>query len=245
MKTITRLLPTILIPLLITSCGVQSGSRSGVKEYNISVVPSHNLDTAPGFLDGSEPIPRAAFPAKVVSSSISGGITTATLQLQPASDEWKVNGRIINPATGRVIPHPSQITVSSKKLSPVFLENMESVEIAIAGRHKGKVCMLNLSEDIHAIELRPLDSGKTLLTAKNPKTGKIYTVTLDRARQDDGAKLGHMSAANGNSGKIYFSDGQTSVSLDSQGWVLWVGPAGPGGSDYSYLETNSARGEFD
>ncbi|MGJ8645093.1 MAG: hypothetical protein ACSHX9_16955 [Luteolibacter sp.] len=259
MSILTRFLPALLIPLLITSCNVSDdvrsaaretfgsrseifSSRSGLKDIHLSINSNHNLDSAPRDFSGA-----VSFPAKLISSSTSAsGVTSATLQLSPAID----GSHIDTPAKYRVIPNPGVITVSSKKLTQAVLENMESVDITATGRAKGKACSLTLSKDIHATELLPLKSGKTLLTAVNPRTGKTYQVTLDRARHDDGGKVGYKSVKNGDTSefhprKIYFSDGATDVTLSSDGLVLWIGPAGPGGSDYSYLDTQSARGEFD
>lgn len=255
MKVITQLLPTVLIPLLITSCAAPSGSLPGVKDIQISVKSTHNLDSAPGYSDGSGYIKRVSFPAKLVSSSTSAnGVTTATLQLQPATDGANIYGEMI-PAKNRVIPNPSQITVSSKKLSQAILTNMESVDIAPIGRHQGKVCILTMSDNIYATGIKRLGSGKTLLTVRGGK----YQITLDDfGSYGPGADLewkpgtsdefrtwqASTSSWTGNP-KLYFGDGGASVFLDGKGWHLEGNGAGPGGSDYSYLETNSSRGEFD
>lgn len=253
MKNIPSYLTALLILLLISGCAVSSGSLRGVKDIRLPVKSDHNLDTAPGYHDGSGMIERVLFPAKLVSSTTSSnGVTTATIQLSPATDGdelWDI------PAKYRIIPNPSQITVRSKKLSRTLLANMEGVSIASIGRHKGNVCLLKMSDDIYATEIKPLASGKTLLTVRNGQ----YQVTLDdfgrygrggdlewkRGTSDEFRAWQASTSSWKGKPKLYFGDGGASVFLDGKGWHLEGNGAGPGGSDYSYLETNSARGEFD
>jgi hypothetical protein len=229
------------------------------KEIHLTIKSNHDLDTAPGYWNGDEYIENVDFPAKFISSSTAqDGTTIATFQLLPADDSDEFENI---PAKFRIIPNPAQITVSSKKLSKEIAENVEGISIAPLGRYQGKACMLCLSSSVNATEARRLESGKIQITAFNTKTRASYTVALDeftaagtgiaaewKVEEPDGdLQKNRQAPASKWKGNpyLFFGDGGATVFLYSKGWHLEGNGAGPGGTDYSYLETNSARGEFD
>jgi hypothetical protein len=229
------------------------------KDIQLPIKSTHDLDNLPEFSEEDINTQFVSFPATMISTTVShNGIASVILQLHTATDGDPSEDI---PAKYRVVPNPSQITVSSKKLNQLLARNINYVSIASTGRYKQKIVNVTISDDIFATEAHRLASGKTQLTAFNPKTRDTFTVALDNfgdfgpggAREwkvgesdEEFYRIWQPSTSSWK-GKpyLYFGDGGGSLYFGDAGWCLGGNPAGPDGADYSYLETNSSRGEFD
>jgi hypothetical protein len=219
---------------------IQEPPASGLKEYTVEIRRSSTLSeiTSGGGIE---------FKARCVSMSSDG--LTADLELQPAYGGHRgglIGSDYVKDATQRVTPVISSggnvISVTSRKLAGIPMSSLRYlvVEVSASGPDKGSVTGLHFHVSGEAlVKCAKTSSGKYLTTFR--QGGSTFTMTLDRLNgfQDGEGNSRH------NDPQRWSGELGTLVYLSKNEWLAEGIPAGPDGADFSFLETKTARGDFD
>ncbi len=259
MNSITRILTALV--LILSGCtssprksasspspAVKLQPLPGIEDIYFDVQREHNLDATP-------PVPQITITTE--SGSYQGrayvefnctvlgtttapdGSTVVELKPKPTFDGSGFPGVSIEEACvlskHRIIASQPSIFVRSKKLAGIPLADLFTrVIIAGTGPNKGQVCRLEVGEP-EAKSIIKLPSGKFLATYVNQKSATTFKMVVDRT--DDYIQNYPGYLQRGDVGAL--------LMLDGDGWLLENQPAGPGGADYSFLDTKKKRGGFD
>jgi hypothetical protein len=244
---------TLLAPLfaaLITSCSVPpgggSGSIRGIKDIQVQIAPHYDLDsTRP--LRYTET--RVEFDAIALSSTEqANGITSVTVKLKPAFDGWSGTA---TDSKIRLIAKPGTTVISSRKLKGIPLKDLKfkvSFDAGGSGPLKIEYLYINATQEKNSQHITDIRRGAGVDTASFliPGTGTRFDLRLDENKQGFGYKrTERMSEVAGREGLLYLGESGGDLYLTGSGWQLLQPAAGPGGADFSFLENNAERGEFD
>ena len=221
--------------VLVVGCAeptpqVPSPAVSGQKDYFFPIKDFSDLDAVTSTTGGIE------FPAKSLGAVTDNrGITTLTLQLEPAYGGAPAFSEL-EEYKQKVIPLSSNgtiVKISSRELPKASLK---SYRMRVTMNDQGKATRLTF----HV-------TGKNLVRSVKTK-GDNYETTFNDGSSNFTVTTAHMNAFPvGQFNNPSFWDGEagTEVILSQQEW--WICPieSGPESADYSFLETNAKRGEFD
>lgn len=250
MITISKKLLFALVAFtILPGCApVPSGSSSGnTKDIELSLNSYYNLDTAIGKYSDT----MVEFDGVALATSVqSDGKTHVTIKLLPAiEDDYRRPGDTSKLL--RIVPNPQTITLGSSKLKDVPLKDLRfKVCFHAGGTGPAKINWLFVKatqeqNQQHITDIRRangVDTASFLI----PSNGTRFDLRLDENEQGFGYKRTlRMSEVPGREGLLYLGEDGGYLYLDKNGWQLIQPAAGPGGSDYSFLENASTRGEFD
>lgn len=237
-------LPSIAFSFLVLGCAplpeIQAPATTGLKDYSVEVRRTSVLAESPS--QGK----LIEFKARCISMSSDG--LTAELELQPAYGGYlggAVGVDYVKDATQRVNPVISGggnvVSVTSRKLAGIPVGSLRYlvVEVDGSGPNKGSVTGLHFHvSGEEFVKCTKTSSGKYLTTFR--QGGSTFTMTIDKLHD-----VVYEGKSHHNDPQWWSPDAGTLIYLGHNEWFAERISLGPDGADYSFLETKSARGDFD
>lgn len=219
-----------------------------IKDVTLEVLGTQDLDHMPDYVTsrarGYEEHLYVTFSCKCLSmETLPNGGKAATLELIPTYDGGGIDGTT-NPdemTKHRILPSRKSIVVTSKSFTEISLQRFLgiTVDVVPVGKDKGRICGLSLEASIDRITKKA--DGNYLVDCIPSKGKGNFPLTVIPPVDANLLEKG----ATRLDGQLFLGEVGGFFALNPNGWSLIRRGAGPGGSDYSYLETKSARGNFD
>lgn len=239
--------------LLLPGCATSpttpatGGVTDGRKNIQLAINPDSNLDI-PGDHGDLE------FSAEFLSVEEGGGGTKIfTVRLKPY-ENWE--GLSLPVPLYRIHPVPSTVKFRSKRLNNLPLANLD-FSLGVPSTGKASRLILNYTH-ITRVQLKSKTSKRAQITisGKGNTSYTIDNVDVTQAHRFSGPPPADDNDSAWEASTLSWlptdpkegfdlGDGGGDLYMDSKGWHLEAYGAGPEASDYSYLETQSKREDFD